>query len=79
MKTIIEKRNGNKLTAIIRAKEYFPFLQNLRISTHAIHETDFVVCKMFVFNDGLKDYYEGITTIAICRHKKDAELIYQNH
>ncbi len=40
---------------------------------------DLVVCKWSDFHDGEKSNIEGKTTIAICRQKDDAELIWRKY
>jgi hypothetical protein len=41
-----------------------------------IRPTDFVVCEWSDYHDGVNSHIEGMTTIAVCRYRVDADLLF---
>lgn len=77
-KTICKKDVGdNKMVATMLAKDWFG-IGNVIFNSHSITENDYVVCTWYDFHDGVSSNIEGRETIAICRNKEDAELIFDS-
>jgi len=70
-----KKINNTTVIAIVYAKDWYGEIMN-HVRYSLILPDDFVVCQWHDFHDGLKSNIEGRTTIAICRNKENAELIY---
>ena len=72
---LIKKRIGDvKIVAIMYAKDWFSQAMPL---IWPVRSEDFVVCKWFDYHDGFKSNMEGKTTIAICREKSDAKILFK--
>lgn len=77
MKTInIKKLKGCKVVAIISAENWFN--TDSLYNNITIRLNDFVVCEWYDFHDGINSHIEAKQTIAICRKKEDAELIFNS-
>lgn len=62
---------GNRhFLGIVKAGNWFS-----KVSAPVLKD-DFVVCEWFEFNDGVKSNVMGKITIAICREKEHARLIF---
>lgn len=66
-----KKLKNNVVLSIVKAKDWFE--NNVK---YPATDNDFVVCKWCDFHDGLKSNIEGRETIAICRQRSDAELVF---
>src|ERR1035437_753159 len=72
--SIIEKKiDDTKYIGIILAKDWFP-----TVYFYPVVPSDFVIGQWHDYHDGEKSNIEGLETIAICREKEDAELIYNS-
>lgn len=69
--------NNNLVVAIVKAKDWYK--NSIIHVSYPVEGEDFVVCKWYDFHDGLKSNIEGKQTIAICRNKKDAELLFNTN
>ena len=83
MKTIEKKKlkNGIDFIAIVKVEDWW-VESNLygRIPVkYPLLSSDFVVCKWSDFHDGVNSHIEGKTTIAICREKADAIILFNHH
>lgn len=75
MNTIFERKiNDIKRIGIVLAKDWFP----VGYYGYPVVLTDFVVGRWYDYHDGIKSNLEGLQTIAICREKEDAILIYNS-
>jgi hypothetical protein len=72
-----KKIDDIQYVGIVYAKDWFEY-KNLSAFPYHILRDDFVVCKWLDFHDGQKSNIEGMTTIAICKELKDAELIFNS-
>jgi len=79
MKNIIYRKriSATKSVGIMLAKDWFELDNNI-FKSHSITEDDYVVCTWYHFHDGVSSNVEGKETVAICRNKKDAELIFDS-
>lgn len=76
MKTMqIKQIDDKSFIGIVLAKDWWTYGER---ALCPILITDFVVCKWSNFDDGVNSHIEGKQTIAICRKKEDAELIYNS-
>jgi hypothetical protein len=77
IKSLQERKiTDTQLIGIVLAKDWFgkDWWGNAKPS--CIFLKEFVVCKWFDFHDGVNSHIEGKETIAICKEKEDAELIF---
>lgn len=79
---LVAKRvdNGLEVFAIVYAKNWYSQLYaEKKIPIYFFRENDYVVCKWIDYNinSGATDI-QGKQTIAICRNRKDADLIYES-
>jgi hypothetical protein len=70
---IMQKKVGDvNYIGIILAKDWFPVIH------YPTLPSDFVFCRWADFHDGENSHIEGMKTIAICRYKEDAILLYNS-
>lgn len=73
MKTIFKKQvSEDKFVAVVLASVWF---ENMKIS-YPILPNDFVLCTWHDYPDGQKSNIEAKLTLAICRKKSDAKLLF---
>ncbi len=68
------KKCGTHHVGVVYAKDWFGSHKPLFILPD-----DFVVCEWNDYHDGVNSHIEGRTTIAICRRKDDALLLYNKY
>ena len=73
---IVSKTHNEITVAIVLAKDWFKVFYIENKMPYFIPKDSYVVCRWHDFNDGLKCNIEGKQTIAICKNKTDAEVIY---
>lgn len=73
------KNNNGVVIAIVLAKHWFKQFYNKDIMPYFITKDDYVVCRWHDLHDGEKSNIEGKETIAICRNREDADLLYNQH
>ena len=71
-----KKLKNNRVIAIVLAKDWYWHYKKLH---YPVLPDDYVVCQWLDFHDGVKSNIEGRETIAICRNKVDAELIFNSN
>lgn len=71
--SIVEaKLDDVKRIGIVLASEWV--VSSLKMQL--IRPTDFVVCEWSDFHDGENSHIEGMSTIAVCKHRVDADLLF---
>lgn len=75
--TVIKhKELGNNLViGIVLAKEWFKQHKPLYFPAMP---TDYVVCRWWDYHDGIKSNIDGKETIAICKKREDAEVVFES-
>jgi hypothetical protein len=71
------QKDGINVVAVVLAKHWFESYYTSNKMPLFIEKSDYVVCKWQDFNDGEKPNIEGKTTIAICKNRDHAELVYK--
>lgn len=79
LNSLAYKNNNGVVIAVVLAKYWFKHFYDKDIMPYFITEDDYVVCKWHDFHDGEKSNIEGKETIAICRNREDADLLYNQH
>jgi hypothetical protein len=75
METILYKRKGDKVVAIVKAYDWFKAWYDENKMPLIIPKDRFIVGEYNDYDDGKID---GGSTIAICTEFSDAELIFNN-
>lgn len=74
METLKQKQiSDTDFVGIILAKDWFNGMKY----EAPVYDGDFVVCRWIDLHDGEKSNIEGRQTIAICKKKKHAKLIFK--
>lgn len=79
MHSLAYKSHTGVVIAIVFAKEWFKQFYAENKMPYFITENDYVVCKWHDYHDGEKSNIEGKQTIAICKNKHDAEIVYNSN